>query len=189
MPGFGRQAFHHNLFQKAPRIVTDDVWTFNSQSSTQWDGLRHFAYQKEAKFYNDLALEDFVGCPSNNVNGIQAWADKGIVGRGILLDFHSWRLKNGVDYNPFETGHITLEQLKAVADAQGTDIRHGDILIIRSGYIAAFNALSAAARKDYAKVVPPPLSGVEQSKEVLEWFWDNFAAVAGDQPSFECWRR
>lgn len=34
-PGFGRQVFHKNVYQKAPRIVNDDVWTFNTQSSSQ----------------------------------------------------------------------------------------------------------------------------------------------------------
>lgn len=31
-------------------------------------------------------------------------------------------------------------------------------------------------------------SGVEQSDEMLEWIWNNFSAVAGDQPAFERWR-
>jgi hypothetical protein len=39
-----------------------------------------------------------------------------------------------------------------------------------------------------SKIMPPTLGGVEQSEEMLQWIWENFAAVAGDQPSFECWR-
>ena len=57
------------------------------------------------------------------------------------------------------------------------------------GYINALNQLSNAKSEELASVLPPPLSGVEQSEEMLEWIWDNFAAVAGDQPSFECWRK
>ena len=34
-PGFGRQAFHKEIAHKAPRIVNDDVWTMNTQSSSQ----------------------------------------------------------------------------------------------------------------------------------------------------------
>lgn len=33
---FQRAAFHQALLDKSPRIVNDDVWTFNSQVSTQW---------------------------------------------------------------------------------------------------------------------------------------------------------
>ncbi len=42
VPCFGRQQFHHQIFHKAPRTVNDDILTFNTQSSTQWDGFRHF---------------------------------------------------------------------------------------------------------------------------------------------------
>lgn len=35
---------------------------------------------------------------------------------------------------------------------------------------------------------PPGFVGVEQSEQVLQWVWENFAAVAGDHPSFEAWR-
>lgn len=76
----------------------------------------------------------------------------------------------------------------AVAKAQGTEIKFGDILIIRSGYINAFNQFTKVKAEAYASEVTPRLSGVEQSVEILEWLWTNFSAVAGDQPSFECWR-
>lgn len=46
---FQRALFHHDVIHKAPRVVNDDIWTFNSQVSSQWDGLRHFAYQKEGR--------------------------------------------------------------------------------------------------------------------------------------------
>ena len=67
-PSFGRQQFHKRIIHKAPRVVNDDVWTMNSQSSSQWDGLRHFAYQKEQKFYNGVSLSDIHS--ESNVNGI-----------------------------------------------------------------------------------------------------------------------
>ncbi|KAL8865722.1 MAG: hypothetical protein Q9174_006734, partial [Haloplaca sp. 1 TL-2023] len=188
VPSFNRQAFHKNVIHKAPRIVNDDVWTFNTQSSTQWDGLRHFAYQKEKKFYNGVTLDDIHANDETTINGVHVWAQKGIVGRGILLDFRSWSLENGIEYNPFKTGSISLQQMWAVLKAQGTEVRFGDILFIRSGYIDAYNRLDQSQINDFASVMPPHFSGVEQSLEVLEWIWNNFAAVAGDQPSFECWR-
>lgn len=57
-----------------------------------------------------------------------------------------------------------------------------------AGYMAAFSELKKDEIAALAKVMPPTFSGVEQSEEVLEWIWNNFSAVAGDQPSFECWR-
>lgn len=84
------------------------------------------------------------------------------------MDFHKWRLGNNIAYEPFKTGSISLSQLKAVAESQGTEIKFGDILLLRTGYIAAFNKISKDQAEAYASVVPPTLSGVEQSEEVLE---------------------
>ncbi len=41
-PFFGRQIFYHHIHSKAPRTVNDDIVLFNTQCSSQWDGLRHF---------------------------------------------------------------------------------------------------------------------------------------------------
>lgn len=45
-PSHGRQAFKHEVINRGRgpelRVVNDDVLTFNTQSSTQWDGFRHF---------------------------------------------------------------------------------------------------------------------------------------------------
>lgn len=42
IPCFNRQPFSQNIMHKSPRTVNDDVLTFNTQSSSQWDGLRHY---------------------------------------------------------------------------------------------------------------------------------------------------
>ncbi|KAK6436220.1 hypothetical protein LTR95_007588 [Oleoguttula sp. CCFEE 5521] len=191
LPFFGRQEFHKEIIHKAPRVVNDDVWTFNTQSSSQWDGFRHFGYQKEAVFYNGVTIDNIHGTngkPKTTQNGIHAWSEKGIVGRGILLDYHSWRLANNRSHDAFKTSSITVSDLRAVAKAQGTEINFGDILFVRSGYMAAYNALSrseiSALRDRHPK---PQFAGVEQSEEMLEFMWSNFSACAGDHPSWEAW--
>jgi hypothetical protein len=68
-------------------------------------------------------------------------------------------------------------------------VKFGDILIIRSGYMHSYNSKSKEELVKLAQKVPPNLIGVEQSEEVLQWIWENFSAVAGDQPSFERWRK
>ena len=163
------------------------MWTFNSQSSSQWDGLRHFAFQKEEKFYGGVTLDDIHGRNKTNILGVGAWSEKGIVGRGVLLDWHAYRTKHKIPYEPFKTGSITLEQLKAVQKEQGVEVKFGDILIIRSGYMAEYNSTPKKTIQAMSKTYPMPFSGVEQSEEMIEWIWNNFSAVAGDQPAFECW--
>ena len=63
----------------------------------------------------------------------KAWSKQGIVGRGVLLDYHAWRLRHGIAYEAFETGNIRLDHLKETAKEQGIEIKFGDILVIRSG--------------------------------------------------------
>ena len=62
----------------------------------------------------------------------------GIVGRGVLLDFDRWRRAQGIDFDPlpFNPSQITVDQLKLVAESQGTEIKFGDVLFIRTGFHA-----------------------------------------------------
>lgn len=62
-------------------------------------------------------------------------AEQGIVGRGVLLDYHSWRLAQTppIPYNSFGRDSIPLKHLIMVAESQGTSFKFGDILLIRSG--------------------------------------------------------
>ncbi|WQF79644.1 Putative kynurenine formamidase/cyclase, kynurenine formamidase superfamily [Colletotrichum destructivum] len=190
-PFFARRAFHHDLFRKHPRFVNDDVWTFNSQSSSQWDGLRHFGYQKEERFYNGVSMDEVHAVDEagrrSTVNGIQAWQKHGIVGRGILVDYHTWRLERQIPYDPFARDSIPVSDLKTCLEAQGTEVKFGDILLTRTGFMTAHAGKSAEDLETYRAATPQTFGGVAQSEETLRWVWDNFSAVGGDQPSFECW--
>ncbi len=57
-PCFDRKPLEHRVWRKGTRIVHDDELKFNTQSSSQWDGFRHFGYQKEQVFLNGRTLED-----------------------------------------------------------------------------------------------------------------------------------
>lgn len=61
------------------------------------------------------------------------WSKKGIVGRGVLLDYESWRLKRGIASEAFKATEITVDTLKSIAESQGTEIKFGDILLVRTG--------------------------------------------------------
>jgi len=122
-------------------------------------------------------------------NGIHAMAEHGIVGRGILLDYHSWRLAQNPPpaYDPFKRSPIPLKDLLSVATSQNTEIKFGDILIIRTGFTLSQDQKSPEELSIIKDGTPPDFGGVEQSEGMLKWIWENFSAVAGDQPSFECW--
>jgi len=168
--------------------VNDDIYvTFNTQSSTQWDGLTHFGHAQYG-FYNWAKPEDITGKPGTR-NGIQVWAQSGIVGRGVLIDYWLWANNNSIHYSPGDRHEIQVSQLIAAAESQGTKFQVGDILIIRTGWIQYYLSLSQEQRNELARTdKSPTVVGLAQGEESLRFIWDNhFAAVASDAMAFEAY--
>ena len=109
-----------------------------------------------------------------------------MVTRGILIDYHSWAQKRGIDHPATERTCITVKELEQIAKEEQVDFRPGDILIIRSGWVDWYNRASANER--VAGVHGDKFIGLEGTEETVAWLWDHhFAAVAGDTLAFEAW--
>ncbi|KAJ5695945.1 hypothetical protein N7536_006357 [Penicillium majusculum] len=183
-PLLGRQPFERKIINKAPRVINDDVITFNTQGSSQWDSFRHFAYQKDAKFYNGVTQDDIHEDIHSTVGACSNW-QRGIVGRGVLVDYYSWSLKNRMEYNAVGSHSCNLADIKKIIAEQNVIIHPGDILFLRTGFTATYAKLDRSGRESVAKDGTFP--GIEQSRETAEWLWEQqFAAVAADSPAFEC---
>lgn len=63
-PCFGRVPLKHSLIRKDV-IAFDDSLDMNTQSSSQWDGFRHYAYQKEGLFFGGRTPEDILKDPED----------------------------------------------------------------------------------------------------------------------------
>jgi kynurenine formamidase len=110
----------------------------------------------------------------------------GMTGRGILLDFADWAESNSVSISALESQAITLDSIKQVVRDHQLEFRKGDILFIRSGFTAAYNKLDDQQRRDMPNRPTPDFIGVEATEGMVRWLWEHqFAAVAGDAPSFE----
>ncbi|KAL3264757.1 hypothetical protein ABHI18_000462 [Aspergillus niger] len=205
-PAFNRIPFTQTISNIAPTSVNDDILHFNTQASSQWDGLRHFGYQKQRLYFNGRTLDDILTTKVNGIHGAYfhpkimipdrfvltvraAWVETGgIIGRGVLLDYVAWAEANHVPVKPFTTQSITVAVLEEVAQAQGTELRPGDILFIRAGWGRGYAELSQDEISTLADIPTPPAIGLESSETTLRWLWDNeFAAVASDTPSLEAW--
>ncbi|PMD25416.1 hypothetical protein NA56DRAFT_686012 [Hyaloscypha hepaticicola] len=184
VPGFGRAKFEHTIKHKHPRTVNDDEVKFNTQSSTQWDGFRHFGYQDHKIYFNGCTQDQI---QNSNRNGIHIWVENGgVVGRGVLLDYKGWAESQGLEPALLEITEITVEQLNAIAAAQGVNFQPGDILFVHSGFVKALEALQGEDAKNYAANPPPTAIGVKSGEEMVKWIWEKqFAAVAGDMLAFE----
>jgi hypothetical protein len=167
------------------RNVFDDIYdNFNTQSSSQWDGLRHFGH-REHGFYNGVT-EEQIADPSIPRNGLHHWARRGIAGRGVLVDFQRFADAQGITYSPGVRYGITSEQMHAAADWQGVSFQTGDILLLRVGWIEWYNSLNAEQRTQLAEPGVMQVAGLTQGEDSLRFLWDNhFAAIASDNPSFE----
>lgn len=201
-PMFGRIPPEINFIQKQKEgrnYSRDDEIHINTQSGTQWDGLRHFPILEHEMFYNNIPASTLPRGlhpmpdphqidPTYTRIGIQNWADHGICGRGVLLDFVNFQSKDGIlPYDPWTTHPITVKDLEACAEAQGISFRRGDILMLRVGFIKKYYESTQESR-DALRGKPETFAGIEQSEEMKQFLWDNhFAAIASDQPALESW--
>ncbi|KAJ3768262.1 hypothetical protein FB446DRAFT_287921 [Lentinula raphanica] len=214
-PLFRRKSPEVRMMPQTPRIVRDDEIHINTQSGTQWDGLRHFGIQEHGVFYNNTPHDAMVGGivslhdplvvdPAFAHIGIQNWANHGICGRGVLLDMVRYyntesgghttnktdKAKSELDslpYDPWTTHGLSVSELKACAEKQGVKFRQGDILILRVGFIQKYQNATQEER-DALAGKPETFAGIEQSEDMKRFLWDNhFAAIASDQPALERW--
>jgi len=183
-PLFSRASLRHSITRRRHNVFDDVYDNFNTQSSSQWDGLRHFGHPAHG-FYNGVSEEQILG-EDVGPNGIEHWARRGIAGRGVLIDFARFAAAHGLAYEPGSRYGITASQLRSAADWQGVKFETGDILLLRTGWIEWYTSLDLEQRKQLAEPGALQAAGLDQSDESLRFLWDcHFAAIASDNPSFE----
>ncbi|KAK1538803.1 uncharacterized protein CCOS01_00117 [Colletotrichum costaricense] len=181
-----RKPCEHRIIPKGN--ANDDEISINTQGATHWDGPRHYPYQEHIQYYNGVTQDDISGPDNNTKLGIQNMARKSITGRGVLLDWYSWATEKNITFDPFSTFGIPLSQLQAVANAQKIEFQQGDILLVRTGWLPAYRALTVAEQLALPQRQVRASCGVEASEEAIRWHWDHaFAAVASDTVAYEAW--
>lgn len=135
----------------------DDMIVMAVQGSSQYDALGHVWYDDQ--LYNGYPADTTVG--SLTKASILPIAERGVVGRGILLDLARFRGKDVLAAG--ET--FTHDDLEACAKAQGTEIRPKDILLIRTGWIGSF--YHRDRDEFYRDFIEP---GLTYSPELVDWF-------------------
>ncbi|RPD71268.1 hypothetical protein L226DRAFT_574034 [Lentinus tigrinus ALCF2SS1-7] len=200
-PVFGRKAPEHEIhFKEWAGAVHDDHLHINTQSGTQWDGMKHFGLLHHGLFYQGTPASFFKNGkitiesptdvdPDLIKYGIHNWAQHGICGRGVFLDMVKFYTEKygKLPYDPFTTHPVPLADILECAKAQGVTFRPADILILRVGFMQRYNGATQEERDGLA-AKEETFAGIEQTEDMKRFLWDNhFAAIASDQPALESW--
>lgn len=177
-PILGREPMRHTVLDLEPG--TDDVYdSFFPQASSQWDALCHMPHPVHGA-YNDPGL-------TPGRNSIARYAERGIAGRFVLADVARWRAAAERPIAFDESEAIAVSDLEATLEAAGVQVEPGDVLLVRTGWIAGYEAASPATRRTLAaagqELRAPGLAGTEAT---AAWLWDRrVAAVGADCPALE----
>lgn len=174
-PLFTRPALHHEIYTFPGGNAFDDhITMWDTQSSSQWDGLRHIR-DPQLGFYNRQEPDRL---PIDN------WARKGIVGRGVLADVARWREEQGRPVNVARSDVIEPNDVLATLEAQRAKVEPGDVLLIRTGWLGWYRDLDRPARE--ALGYESGLPGLAAHRGMAQALWDlHVAAVAADNPGLE----
>jgi kynurenine formamidase len=79
---------------------------------------------------------------------------------------------------------ITVDDLEKVAKHQGITLRHGDILLIRTGFLKWYKG--ASVDKGTKAMDKLAFAGIKAGEDTERWLWNNrIAAVACDTVGLE----
>jgi hypothetical protein len=180
-----RPGYTHTVTRS--RMGRDDSLSgFFLQCSSQWDSLQHIRF-REFGYYGGREEEEL----DRGALGMDVMARHGIVGRGVLVDAERFARARGESYAADQRIPIGPDRLDAILAAQGTKLRDGDILLLRTGWLTWYLGLDAAGRAalqgqqrggDDAMQCP----GLEPSVAMAAWLWNHrISAVAADNPALE----
>lgn len=135
----------------------DDKIDMFLQGSTQYDALGHLWY--DGRIWNGYDATTTIG--SLKKASVLPIAERGVVGRGVLVDMARYRGKKTLDRAETFT-HVDLID---AARVQGCLIEPRDILLVRTGWLGRFYEVPAS--EFYADWNEP---GLTYSPELVEWF-------------------
>ena len=186
------------MFPGVKDVVCDDRVLLTLQYSTQWDGLCHMGFlydgtasgEEQATYYNGFRAHDHVCGPFDYLHGreakagpfgarrlgIQAYAETGLQGRGVMVDFHA--------HVGLDKVAIGYDRLMRIFEADGVEIEPGDIMCMRTGFD---RALLAQYEDRSVGFDPHCVSGLDGFDDrLLQWIEDSgVAALVSDNEAVE----
>ncbi|WBL19482.1 cyclase family protein [Citricoccus sp. NR2] len=188
----------------ATDVLNDDLVVLHPQYSTQWDALVHAGSLfdadgdgvPEAVYYNgyrahndvigedspqDCGVDTTSGQPLRSTAdygplGIQSLAEKPVQGRAVMIDLAAH----------FGTDHrvIGWSELSQVIEADGVDVRAGDIVLIHTGFAENLVRMNGSPTAEGLHQFGAVLDG--RDVKLLDWITrSEVAAIAADNNAVE----
>jgi kynurenine formamidase len=182
-PALGtRGKARHHVFARYPWGRDDVADNLYLHGSSHWDAFCHFAYP-ERGFYNGVQPDQITGQPGTR-NGIEQVAKRGVVGRGVLLDVGRYFARHSRVFDYAAASPITVADLEATRREQGVKLETGDVLLVRTGWMAFYLEQPQPWRNAVAHT--PTIPGLAAGPDMFAYLWDHHvAAVAADNYAVE----
>jgi kynurenine formamidase len=182
-PLFSRQPIIHSLIDLKPHGLDDRYDSFFPQLSSQWDGLSHVEHPRFG-FYNGASRAEVTARPPRRL-GIDIWARRGIAARFVLADVERFRREHPARarawFDPADA-----DEIEAILDWQRVEIKDGDVLLLRFGWIRWYEGLDEEKKADLASTDAFTAPGLRAADSTAAWLWDRgFSAIAADCPALE----
>jgi len=179
----GRKSPQHTLISQQAGF--DDCYSnFYPQSSSQWDALSHVEHPVHG-FYSGYQRGDIDGSDARHL-GIENWARRGIAGRFVLIDVLASRERR---LNPIDCSTrtvIAVDELDQILAEEEVSLCRGDIVLLRFGWTAWYETLSASRQAQLGRGEQFPAPGIAADERTAEWIWDHgLSAIAADSPALE----
>jgi kynurenine formamidase len=183
-------------------VMSDDQVTLCMQYSTQWDGLSHVGAMFDTEgdgeprkvYYNGYAAgTDILGgenppaqptdCCGDGASfavklGIQKYAEKGMQGRGVLVDLahHLGHARTLVDG----------QKLLNIIERDQISIERGDMLVLRTGFAETVVKLNGQPTHEALEQAGAVLDGADPV--LLNWITESgIAAICSDNYAVEAY--
>ncbi|MEL6980787.1 MAG: cyclase family protein [Actinomycetota bacterium] len=107
-----------------------EVTSGTSHSGAHVDALAHITIGEDDHWYGGISANDHLGDRGPKIGDGSKLPH--FITRGVLLDVAGYR---GIDALPAHDP-VTADELQAVARHQGVEVRAGDIVLVRTGYLS-----------------------------------------------------